>query len=65
MKTLFKVLMATSLFSMATINTANAEMMDDCKNNMGVNCQKTENMQAGDMKKDHMMKSDKMKKEKM
>ncbi|AGO16309.1 hypothetical protein K756_05585 [Glaesserella parasuis ZJ0906] len=51
MKTLLKVLMTTSLVSIATINTANAEMMDDCKNKMRADCQTMENMKHSEMKK--------------
>ncbi|MDP0282345.1 hypothetical protein Q7269_10520 [Glaesserella parasuis] len=65
MKTLLKVLMTTSLVSIATINTANAEMMDDCKNKMRADCQTMENMKHSEMKKNHMMKSDDMKKDGM
>lgn len=68
MKTLFKVLLATSVFSVAAINSANAKMMNDCHNKAGTDCPQIEKMKesnmmkSGPMKKDDMMKSDKTKK---
>ncbi|MDD7426251.1 MAG: hypothetical protein SOW21_03370 [[Actinobacillus] rossii] len=71
MKTLFKVLLATSVFSVAAINSANAKMMNDCHNKAGTDCPQIEKMKESNMmksepmKKDDMMKSEKMKKDDM